>query len=137
MSTALTVDAIVVDKDFVLVIKRRDEPFKGMYALPGGFVEHREDPKDAVLRELKEETNLDGQHIELVCVKGSADRDPRQHVVSIVYKVNVKNLTIAKAGDDAVKLQWVPLELLLEDTSKLAFDHGEILQEFNQIYKII
>ena len=92
----LTVDAIVTRDSAtkqgfhdVLLITRGRDPFKGLHAFPGGFVDYGEDPQDAVLRELKEECCVDGVQPELITVAGKPDRDPRKHVVSIVYAVNI------------------------------------------------
>ena len=73
----------------VLLITRGRDPFKGCHAFPGGFVDEGEDPKGAVLRELKEECCVDGTKPELITVAGDPKRDPRCHVVSIVYAVDV------------------------------------------------
>ena len=91
---ALTVDAIVTKQDpdddsrtLILLITRGNEPYKGHYAFPGGFVDYGEDQEDACIRELKEECNITGKKPELICVAGAPGRDPRQHVVSVVYHV--------------------------------------------------
>ena len=71
----------------VLLITRARPPFVGSYAWPGGFVDYGEDPKDACLRELREECSIEGYQPELITVAGKGDRDPRKHVISIVYAV--------------------------------------------------
>ena len=71
------------------MITRGRDPFKGCYAFPGGFVDYGEDPEDACIRELQEECGIKGYQPELICVAGKPDRDPRKHVVSIVYHVQV------------------------------------------------
>ena len=71
----------------VLLITRGRPPYQGMYAFPGGFVDYGEDPENACLRELKEECCIEGYKPSLICVAGKPDRDPRKHVVSIVYHV--------------------------------------------------
>lgn len=71
----------------ILLITRLNDPFKGLFAFPGGFVDYGEDPEVACIRELKEECNISGTSPELICVAGKPDRDPRQHIVSIVYHV--------------------------------------------------
>ena len=88
----LTVDAIVTkcgtdSKHQILLITRGRPPFLGCYAFPGGFVDYGEDPKHAVVRELKEECSIEGVEPELITVAGAADRDPRKHVVTIAYHV--------------------------------------------------
>ena len=90
----VAVDAIVIkkkagDSHDILLITRGKDPFMGMYAFPGGFVDYGENPPAACLRELKEECCVDGVQPELICVAGEPDRDPRKHVISIVFSVMV------------------------------------------------
>ena len=81
---SLTVDAIALrgksDDTELLVIRRGSEPWKGRLAFPGGFVEYGEEPEEAVLRELLEETGVVGTGPELFAVRGDPDRDPRRHL---------------------------------------------------------
>lgn len=93
-----------------MLITRKNEPFKGHYALPGGFVNYDEDPEDACIRELKEECYITGKQPKLVCVAGKPDRDPRSHIVSIVYHVEVDPEHKVKAGDDAATAKWYDLD---------------------------
>jgi 8-oxo-dGTP diphosphatase len=142
---ALTVDALVINKkQEILLIKRLKDPFKGFFAFPGGFVDYGEDPEKAVLRELEEETHLKGiGKPELVSVKGDPSRDPRQHVVTIAYKVDIdfNSLSSMRADDDAEDVQWIPLESILEgkvtneNIINLAFDHFDIANDFNNFLK--
>ncbi len=122
---ALAVDAIVINSGKILLVQRGREPWKGLLAFPGGFVEKNEDPKDAVLRELKEECGLDGEVLELVCVNGHPERDPRGHVVSIAYLVKAEGEPIA--GDDAANAAWYNLDEITE----LAGDHMSMLENIN------
>ena len=91
---SLAVDAVVTrlhrNETEALLIRRGNEPWKGAWALPGGFVEYGEDPRDAVLRELEEETGLKGTIIRLLDARGNPERDPRKHIVSIVYLVEAE-----------------------------------------------
>jgi len=119
---SLAVDAIVINADKILLIKRGKEPWKGMLAFPGGFVEQGEDPEVAVIRELKEECGLDGVVEKLVCVKGDPNRDPRGHVVSIAYLVTAQGMPLA--GDDAADAAWYDLSEIKE----LAGDHMSMLE---------
>lgn len=115
----------------ILLITRGGNPFKGCLALPGGFVDYNEDPKIGALRELKEETNLEGEIKSLVGVFGEPDRDPRRHVISIAYHIHVNNETTLKAGDDAKDAKFYDLtEILARGESALAFDHHKIIQTF-------
>lgn len=131
---SLASDAIVLrkknDRIDILLIKRGREPFKGKYAFPGGFVDYNEDPIEGCLRELKEETNLIGQKIELFTVRSKPDRDPRSHVVSLMYYVEVDSNSEPKAGDDAAHAQFYDLaEIVKQDKSEFSFDHYEVIQE--------
>lgn len=112
----------------VLMITRNLSPGQGLLALPGGFVDYGEDPEDAVLRELVEETGLVGTLNKLLCVRGDPERDPRKHIVSVVYLVDVDHDADLMAGDDAAAAGWYSLQELLELPDQVAFDHREILE---------
>ena len=123
----LTVDAVVERDGKVLLIRRGREPFKGQYALPGGFVECGETTESAVLRELDEETGVKGRVLSLLCVRSDPGRDPRGHTVSVAYVVEpFRGESVA--GDDAAEVKWV--EMSDELLSSMAFDHAEILRLF-------
>ena len=126
---ALTVDAVVFRKNKeqeweVLLIQRGHEPFKGMWAFPGGFVDMDEDLPTAVCRELEEETNLIGIELQQLHTFGALGRDPRHRTVSVVYwGVADLEKSEVRGGDDAEQAQWFPIR----NTPGLAFDHHEIL----------
>ena len=124
----ITVDGIVLNKerDKVVLIKRGNEPYKGMWALPGGFVDYGEPLSDAVRREIKEETNLDVKTEKQLRVRDDPLRDSRGHIISIPY-ICVTEDKLIKAGDDAVEAKFFDLEDLL--SIDYAFDHGSILIE--------
>lgn len=125
---ALTTDIIIFskieEKIKVLLIKRKYDPFKDCWAIPGGFVEYNEELEDSAKRELQEETGISGVIIEQLGAFGRVGRDPRGRTVSIVYYacVNASELNI-KAQDDAKEAQWFNIQEL----PKLAFDHSEIM----------
>lgn len=98
----------------------------GHYAFPGGFVDYGEDPKHAVVRELREECSIEGVEPELITVAGAPDRDPRKHVVSIVYHVKVNPDHEVKAADDAATAKWYDLTQVQKEF-EMAFDHKSIL----------
>lgn len=112
----------------VLVIERANEPYRGMAALPGGFLRADEDLREAAERELAEETGLDGRslHLEQLATYGAPDRDPRGRVVSVAYLTIAPDLPIPVAGSDAQTAAWMPID---EVCGKLAFDHGRILDD--------
>ena len=145
---ALTTDSIVLRKhandDYhdILLVTRGRPPFEGKLAFPGGFVEYGEDPIKGCLRELKEETNLDGKDIELLTVRGDPKRDPRQHVVTIVYTLNVDSNAQPKGGDDAKDAKFYDLKQIIETKKdSMSFDHYSIIEElvqkkFKDLYKL-
>ena len=113
------------------MITRGRPPFEGCYAFPGGFVDYGEDPSVACLRELKEECCVEGYQPELITVAGKPDRDPRKHVISIVYAVQIAADATVEAGDDAATAKWYDLQTVWNEFS-FAFDHKDILAEFLQ-----
>ncbi len=126
---ALTVDCVVFGFDEtdlkVLLIERGLEPFKGRWALPGGFVRVHETLDAAARRELQEEAGLSNVFLEQLYTFGTVDRDPRERVVSVAYYALVKlSDHAAKAATDAANARWYPVSRV----PRLAFDHGEILQ---------
>ena len=128
---ALTVDAVAVrgegESREVLLIRRGHEPWKGCWAFPGGFVDVGESPEDAVARELLEECNIVGKASEIIAVRGNPKRDPRGHIVSIFYRVEVDDKSESPiAGDDAAEAEWVKLSQI--DLENMGADHAEIIQ---------
>src|SRR5258705_5909212 len=125
---ALTVDCVVFGFDEnelkVLLIQRGLEPFKGRWALPGGFVRVDETLDAAARRELQEEAGLSNVFLEQLYTFGAVRRDPRERVVSVAYYALVKlSEHSAKAATDAANARWFSLARV----PRLAFDHGEIL----------
>jgi 8-oxo-dGTP diphosphatase len=125
----LTVDCVVFGFDEgelkVLLIERGLEPFKGRWALPGGFVRVDETLDAAARRELQEEAGLTNVFLEQLYTFGAVDRDPRERVVSVAYYALVKlSEHEAKAATDAANVRWFPVS----KAPKLAFDHAGILQ---------
>ena len=123
-----TTDIVIVFNESIVLIKRGREPFKDMWALPGGFIDYGEEPYQAAIREAKEETNLDViiDDIKRPVVFGNPDRDPRWHLISNVFKAEAKNIHELKAGDDAADVKLFKKEELPE---KLAADHREMIKE--------
>ncbi|MBK6886302.1 MAG: NUDIX hydrolase [Tetrasphaera sp.] len=118
----------------VLLVERGEDPFGGLWALPGGFVEPHEDAAQAAARELAEETGVDsGFHIEQLASYSTPDRDPRMRVVSIAHVAFAPDLPEPVAGSDAATARWWAVaDLPLDGTEtpaleRLAFDHATIL----------
>lgn len=125
---ALTTDSIVfgLDEDDVkvLLIKRGLEPYKGKWALPGGFLRPDESPEQCARRELREETGLTNIFLEQLYTFGDPKRDPREHVVTIAYFALVNLIEHPPTADtDADDAAWFPFD----EVPNLAFDHAEIL----------
>lgn len=124
----LTVDAVIrYDINKVILIRRKNPPFKGQYALPGGFVEIGETVENACIRETLEETSVNVKIIKLIGVFSDPKRDPRGHTVTIAYLCEpLTENEQPKAHDDAVALEFVLLSRI--PSLKLAFDHKEIIK---------
>lgn len=120
-----TVDGIIIEDNEILLIERSNPPFKGEYALPGGYVEYNEKVEDAVTREIEEETGLKTEIMNLVGVYSDPDRDPRGHTISTVYYLKITGGELT-SGSDAENAKFFPLNELPE----LAFDHSKIISDF-------
>jgi len=107
----------------VLLIERGIPPFRGQWALPGGFVRERETLEEAARRELEEETGLRDVYLEQLYTFGDPDRDPRGRTVAVAYYALTPPAPL-RASTDAAKADWHPAGR----TSKLAFDHAKILK---------
>jgi 8-oxo-dGTP diphosphatase len=138
---AVTVDVVLfamrADDLAVLLVKRKGPPFKGCWALPGGFVDEHEPLEKAAARELSEETGISGVALEQLGAFGDPGRDPRGHTVSVAYLAFVvAESHRVEAGDDAAEAAYIPLrELVLSQekahgktAKRLAFDHAKIVE---------
>ena len=130
---SLTADIFIFDDDFnFILIKRRNDPFKDCWALPGGFVEYGETVETAAIREAKEETSIDVELIDLVNVYSEPDRDPRGHTITVAY-IAKGNFNDRKAEDDACDIAIFSVEKI--DEIKIAFDHKKIIKDCLKIAK--
>ena len=128
----VTVDIIVLDyeQNKILLIQRKNGPYKGMWALPGGFVDENEDLEAAARRELKEETSIVVAQLTQIKAFGKPGRDPRQHTVSIGFAGVASKNVLVKAADDAKEAKWFDRK----DLPELAFDHDEIIAEADKMF---
>ncbi len=116
----------------ILLVERGIDPWRGLPALPGGFLSNDcEDLDAAAGRELTEETGLDlgSVHLEQLQTYGAPGRDPRGRVVTVCYLAFVPNLPAPDAGGDARAAAWVPVKTALAPSTRLAFDHQRIVAD--------
>ena len=132
---AVTADCVVITKEAepkVLLIQRGFDPYKGYWALPGGFMNMDETTNECAIRELKEETGLELPSLHQVGAFSKVDRDPRGRTISIAYLAVIAVPVEVKGEDDAVKAAWFPINNL----PALAFDHLDIPQIRNCPHKM-
>jgi len=126
-----TVDTIIQRDSRILLVKRKNDPFKGYLVLPGGFVNEGELVEDAAKREVKEETSLNIELLDILGVYSDPARDPRGHMMSTVFiaKISSHNDKVdAVAQDDAAAIEWISLEVI--DTRNVGFDHKRIISDY-------
>ena len=130
----LTADCIVITQEQepkILLIQRKNEPFKGCWAFPGGFLEMDETVARCAERELEEETGIVLTGMQLVGIYSDVERDPRGRVITAAYAA-MTTMPEATAADDAAAAQWWPLN----DLPPLAFDHDKILADAKKVMNI-
>jgi 8-oxo-dGTP diphosphatase len=138
---AVTADAIVFTISqgllHVALVERGNDPYKGSWALPGGFVEPDEDLADAAARELAEETGvrISAAAMRQLGAYGAPDRDPRMRVVSVAFWTIEPGLSELAGGSDAASARLMPVDEVLSDNDRLAFDHHQILSDAVQAAK--
>ena len=122
-----TVDIIIEKDDKIVLIRRKNEPFKGKLAIPGGFVNEGELIEDRAIIEAKEETSLDVELKEILGVYSIPDRDPRGHLMTTVFIAKPISGRV-KGGDDATDAAWFKInDKILNEVS---FDHKKILKDY-------
>ena len=124
----LTVDAVILyESDKIVLIRRKNPPYQGELALPGGFVDIGETVENACIREVREETNLNVTINNLIGVFSDPKRDPRGHTVTIAFLCEPADKKSApRAQDDAAALEFIPLSEI--SSLKMAFDHLDIIK---------
>jgi ADP-ribose pyrophosphatase YjhB (NUDIX family) len=127
------VDFIIEKDSKILLIRRKNEPFKGMLSIPGGFINEGETAEEAMKREAREETMLETEPIQILGVYSDPKRDLRMHTLSITFIARPVGGS-EKASDDASSVEWFDLADLDSD-QKLAFDHAKILADFKRWLK--
>jgi 8-oxo-dGTP diphosphatase len=124
-----TVDIILERDSNVLMVRRNNDPFKDHLSLPGGFVNEGETVEDAMKREAMEETSLEVHPIEILGVYSDPTRDPRKHIMTVVFIGIIVGGT-NRAGDDAASTEWIKLADLKRQQHQIAFDHAQILHDY-------
>lgn len=122
----VTVDGLIIKEGKILLVKRDHEPYRGFWAIPGGFVELGETCEEAVLREVKEETGLQTKIKKLLGVYSTPGRDPRQ-TITVAYLLEVRGGKVKKS-DEATEIGW----FVLNNLPPLAFDHREIVADYQR-----
>ena len=125
---AVTADCVVMTLETrarVLLIERGNEPYKGHWAIPGGFLNMDETTEQCAIRELEEETGLKVSELQQIGAYSKVDRDPRGRTVTIAYLVRVDKPVAVIGQDDAAQAEWWPLSAL----PQLAFDHEDIMRD--------
>ena len=131
---AVTADCIVITKEEnakVLLIQRGDEPYKGTWAFPGGFMNMDETTEQCAIRELEEETGLKVKDVHQIGAYSKVDRDPRGRTITVAYLAIIDSPISVLGQDDAAKAEWWPLSAL----PQLAFDHNDIINDAYTLYK--
>lgn len=123
----VTVDGLVVHEGKLVAVLRKNPPFQGMPALPGGFVELGETAEAAAVREVQEETGLETRIVRLVGVYSDPDRDPRGHTVTLAYALEAIG-GVLRAASDAKAIALLDLENL----PRMAFDHAKIVADWRK-----
>lgn len=122
-----TVDAIIQNSNSILLVKRSKDPYKNQFALPGGFVNEGETIEEAIKREVYEETSLEVHPIDILGVYSDPKRDPRGHIMTVVFIVLIIRGN-PSAGDDAKEISWIPIEKISD--IKVAFDHKLVIHDY-------
>src|SRR3712207_4364219 len=128
-----TVDVILERDSNVLMVRRKNDPFKDCLSLPGGFVNEGETVEDAMKREAMEETSLEVHPLDILGVYSDPRRDPRKHIVTVVF-IGIIAGGQARANDDAASIEWIQPGSIdqLHQQKLFAFDHAQILRDYRQ-----
>ncbi len=133
---AVTTDSVILHHNGeelkILLVQRKAEPFKGKWALPGGFLEEEETLEAGAIRELEEETGLQMDRLYQLRTFGTPGRDPRGRTITIVFWGEIPSEEEVKGNDDAAEAAWFPIT----DLPELAFDHEKIISFAAEQYNL-
>ena len=127
------------DNSKIHLVRRKNDPFKGMLSIPGGLMSQGETAEDAMIREAREETSLVVEPIAILGVYSDPQRDPRMHTVSVTFITRVVQGN-EYARDDASALEWINIEDELDrviQSKQIAFDHSIILKNYKKWIKTV
>ncbi len=130
---AVTADCVVMTREAepkVMLIQRGEEPFKGAWAFPGGFMNMDETTEQCAIRELEEETGLQLSDVHQIGAYSKVDRDSRGRTITVAYLAIIDEPVAVTGQDDAAKAKWWPVDTL----PPLAFDHIDIMQDATKVY---
>lgn len=120
-------DGVVLNKDKVLLIKRKIKPFKGFWTIPGGHIDFGETSQESLIREIKEETNIDVEVEQLIKIYDNPKRDPWGHIISIAYLCKPINAnTVFEENEEVESLYWCSINALPEN---IGFDHRIMIND--------
>ncbi|MGI9009996.1 MAG: NUDIX domain-containing protein [Nitrososphaeraceae archaeon] len=122
-----TVDAIIQNSSSILLVKRVKDPYKNLFGLPGGFVNEGETIEEAIVREVYEETSFEVHPIEILGVYSDPTKDPRGHMLTVVFIVLVVRGN-PTTGDDINEISWMPINKI--NDIDIAFDHKLIINDY-------
>lgn len=129
----MTADCVVIANEMqpkVLLVERGNEPFKGCWAIPGGFMNMDETAEQCAVRELEEETGLVVSELQQIGAYSKVDRDPRGRTITVAYLAIIDAPVEVRGLDDAAQAKWFPIS----DLPPLAFDHQDILKNAIEMY---
>ena len=133
---SVTADCVVMTKESVpqvLLIERGNDPFKGCWAFPGGFLNMDETTEQCAIRELEEETDMKVSVLHQIGAYSKVDRDPRGRTITVAYLAVIDKPAEVTGQDDAAKAKWFPIDAL----PPLAFDHEDIMRDAIVLYNQI
>ena len=135
-NVSVSTDCVIFSRnqgeDKILLVKRRNDPYSGSWALPGGFLHDEEPLETGAARELEEETGVKVDDLHQIRAFGRPDRDPRGRTISIAFFGEVREATKVEGKDDAAEADWFPIN----DLPELGFDHKEIVGEAIQKFHV-